>query len=182
MPLRACNRCSAMISGRTPASNAPGRWDATVSRYGVRRMARLRLPKIADSRFRGNDGWGRSGLRRADNHSCFRGNDDSKVIPAEAGIHTALTEDERTVAGTGGEIPCVTAGAGSLTVAGFRVNDGWGRSELHRADNHSRVRVNDVTGAYAVTPAKAGIHRPHLGPLEPPRPRLIRAAARTAPR
>ena len=35
--------------------------------------------------------------------SRFRGNDDSKVIPAEAGIHTALTEAERVVAGTGGE-------------------------------------------------------------------------------
>ena len=45
------------------------------------------------------------------------------VIPAEAGIHTALTEDERTVAGTGDEIRCTTAGTGSLTVADFRGND-----------------------------------------------------------
>ena len=51
--------------------------------------------------------------------SRFRGNDLGVVIPAEAGIHAALTEDERVVAGTGGEIPCATAGAGPLTVAGF---------------------------------------------------------------
>ena len=45
------------------------------------------------------------------------------VIPAKAGIHTALTEDERVVAGTDGEIPRMTAGAGSLTVDGSRGND-----------------------------------------------------------
>ena len=55
--------------------------------------------------------------------SRLRGNDDSRVIPAEAGIHTALTEDERAVAGTGIEIPCVAAGAGSLTVERLRGND-----------------------------------------------------------
>ena len=60
------------------------------------------------------------------------------VIPAKAGIHTALTEDERVVAGTGGDIPCVTAGTCSLTVAGFRGNDGMSAS--------------------GVIPAKAGIH------------------------
>ena len=71
--------------------------------------------------------------------SRFRGNDDSNVIPAKAGIHAALTEDERAVAGTGGEIPCVTAEAGPLTVDGFRGNDG---------ENPENV-----------IPAKAGIHR-----------------------
>ena len=70
--------------------------------------------------------------------SRLRGNDDSKVIPAQAGIHTALTEDESIVAGTGDGILCVTAGAVSLTVA--------------------RFRGNDVTGIFAVTPAEAGIH------------------------
>ena len=49
------------------------------------------------------------------------------LVAPKAGIHTALTEDERVVAGTGVEIPCVTAGAGSLTVARFRGNDGNGR-------------------------------------------------------
>jgi len=37
--------------------------------------------------------------------SRLRGNDDSKAIPAQAGIHTASTEDERVVAGTGVELP-----------------------------------------------------------------------------
>ena len=32
-------------------------------------------PNFMDSRLRGNDGRGRSGLRRADYHSRFRGND-----------------------------------------------------------------------------------------------------------
>ena len=41
-------------------------------------------------------------------------------IPACAGI-PALTEDERAIAGTGGEIPCTTAGTGPLTVAGSEV-------------------------------------------------------------
>ena len=66
-------------------------------------------------------------MRRADFHSRLRGNDVSKVIPAAfspresgGGIHTALTEDEGVVAGTGGEVPCMTAGADSLTVDGFR--------------------------------------------------------------
>ena len=36
------------------------------------------------------------------------------VIPAQAGIHAAVTKDERAVAGIGVEIPCSTAWTGSL--------------------------------------------------------------------
>ena len=36
---------------------------------------------------------------------AFAGMTAPKVIPAEAGIHTALTEDERTVAGTAAKFP-----------------------------------------------------------------------------
>ena len=69
------------------------------------------------------------------------------VIPAEAGIHTALTEDEHVVARTGGEIPCVTAGAGSLPVDGFRGNP-WifGPALLASSFTESRMRERAKEG------------------------------------
>ena len=73
-----------------------------------------------DSRLRGNDDSSVIPAQAGMIVRTARPGTPSAVIPAEAGIHTASTEDERTVAGTGGEIPCTTAGAGSLTVAGLR--------------------------------------------------------------
>ena len=68
--------------------------DATraISRCGSARTLRVRgvRKRPVDSRLRGNDGWGRSGRRRADYHSRESGNDGidaGVVIPAKAGIH-----------------------------------------------------------------------------------------------
>ena len=120
-----------------------------------------------DSRLRGNDGRGRSGRRRADRHSRFRGHDGTHavdVIPAKAGVHTDFPEDECGVgwrrrpsadrARTGlrrwralATSLALCPPAGALEPPGRR-----------RADHHSRFRGHDGTHAVNVIPAKAGVH------------------------
>ena len=79
------------------------------------RIRTLALGQQVDSRFRGNDGWWRSGRRRADYHSRFRGNDGWwRSGRRRADYHSR-----------------------------FRGNDGGWRSGRRRADYHSRFRGNE---------------------------------------
>ena len=79
--------------------------------------------------------------------SRLRGHDDSEVIPAHAGTLTALTEDERGVAGTGIEVPLVTAGAGSLKGAVSRAGSVSRRLPAPRSSPASPGVVRAVEAA-----------------------------------
>ena len=115
------------LSGSIPAQghlSTFGGQQRRYSRYGVRCRARRRLPEIVDSRLRGNDGRGRSGLAVRTiipavagmtsvpqpppcrwHHSRFRGNDItgvSAVIPAKPVLAKAGSGNPRTVHWTPG--------------------------------------------------------------------------------